>query len=92
MELNDQTMERKSLIQRCGTPIYDMVENELPSPVVKANASNVKLLPFAFPLHEKNGDEDDSIGPDNGDSGKGEKAINRQQKRQAGYPNYLKEF
>jgi len=69
-----------------------MIENELPSPVVKANASNVKLLPFSFPLHEKNDDEDDSIGPDNGESGKGEKAINRQQKRQAGYPNYLKEF
>ena len=31
-----------------------MVENELPSPVVKSNDSNIKLLPFAFPPSPKN--------------------------------------
>jgi hypothetical protein len=30
------------------------MENELPSPVVKSNDSNIKLLPFAFPPSPKN--------------------------------------
>ena len=36
-----------------GTPIYDLAENELPSPVVKKNDNNSRLLPFSFPASNK---------------------------------------
>ena len=93
MDMSDQTTDGKSLIQRCGTPIYEMEVNELPSPVIKSNASNVKLLPFAFPLYERKGDDDDEMEPDNGKVGpKEKKTINRSMMSKAGHANYLKEF
>jgi hypothetical protein len=58
-----------------------MVENELPSPVIKSNASNVKLLPFSFPLYGKKGDDDDEIEHENENVGPREKkTVNRSMK------------
>ena len=86
--MTDKTLEPASLIKRCGTPVNEMEENELPSPVMKADDSNVKLLPFSFlsQAFAKSNKRDAHYEANSGAE------LRRKMKRLMGFPNYLKEF